>query len=103
MSNIQIDNAKYLDIVLPMCVLIEYNNSYSKTSATLQQYCGDEPNATTTDSKSFKCEDSIQRWKSQEEVFSPVEYHGKNDQARKRFRYIDNILFFNRTLWALRW
>ena len=60
MSNIKID-AKYLDVVLPMYVLIEYNNSYSKTSVSLQQYCRAEPNATTTDSKSFKCEDSIQR------------------------------------------
>ena len=40
-SNTQIDNAKDIDIVMPMYNLIEYSNNYSKTSGSLWQYCKD--------------------------------------------------------------
>ena len=33
--NTQIDNAEYIDIVMPMYNLIEYNDNYSKTSGNL--------------------------------------------------------------------
>ena len=33
------DNAKDLDIVIPMYNLIKYKNNYSKTSGSLWQYC----------------------------------------------------------------
>ena len=42
-NNIQIDNAEYIDIVMPMYNLIEYNNNYSKTSVSLWQYCKEIP------------------------------------------------------------
>ena len=42
--NTQIDNAKDIDIVMPMYNLIEYSNNYSKASASLWQYDRDEPN-----------------------------------------------------------
>ena len=38
-NNTQIDNAKYIDIVMPMYNLIEYSDNYSKTSGGLWQYC----------------------------------------------------------------
>ena len=38
-NNTQIDNAKDIDIVMPMYNLIEYSDNYSKTSGSLQQYC----------------------------------------------------------------
>ena len=38
-NNTQIDNAEYIDIVVPMYNLIEYSNNYSKTSGSLWQYC----------------------------------------------------------------
>ena len=38
-NNTQIDNAEYIDIVMPMYNLIEYSDNYSETSATLWQYC----------------------------------------------------------------
>ena len=31
-NNTQVDNAKDIDIVMPMCKLIEYSDNYSKTS-----------------------------------------------------------------------
>ena len=42
-NNTQIDNAEYIDIVMPMCNLIEYSNNYSNTSGSLWQYCKDIP------------------------------------------------------------
>ena len=38
-NNTQIDDAEYIDIVMPMYSLIEYSNNYSKTSGSLWQYC----------------------------------------------------------------
>ena len=42
-NNTQIDNAEYFDIVIPMYNLIEYSDNYSKTSASLWQYCREIP------------------------------------------------------------
>ena len=65
-DNTQIDNAKYIDIVMPVYNLIEYSDNYSKTSGSLQQYCKyipavnnngdiiDFDDAHTTDSFDFK-------------------------------------------------
>ena len=39
----QIDNAKYIDLVMPMYKLIEYSDNYSKTSGSLWQYYKDIP------------------------------------------------------------
>ena len=38
-NNTQVDNAEYIDIVMPMYNLIEYSDSYSKTSGGLWQFC----------------------------------------------------------------
>ena len=43
MNNTQIDNAEYIDIVMPMYNLIEYSDNYSKTSGSLWQYCKEIP------------------------------------------------------------
>ena len=51
-NDMEIDNAKDIDIVMPMYNLIEYSDSYSKTSGSLWQYCKDEPNDNLV--KSFK-------------------------------------------------
>ena len=50
-NNIEIDNAKDIHIVMPMYNLIEYIDSYSKTSGRLWQYYRDEPNDNLTDSE----------------------------------------------------
>ena len=42
-NNTDLDDAKYLDIVMPMYNLIEYSDNYSKTSESLWQYCKDIP------------------------------------------------------------
>ena len=42
-NNTQVDDAKDIDIVMPMYNLIEYSDPYSKTSGSLWQYYRDEP------------------------------------------------------------
>ena len=42
-NNTDIDNTKYIDIVMPMYNLIEYSDNYSKTSASLWKYYKDIP------------------------------------------------------------
>ena len=42
-NNTQIDNAKDIDIVMPMYNLIEYSDNYAKTTGSLWQYCKDMP------------------------------------------------------------
>ena len=65
-NNTQIDNAEYIDIVMPMYNLIEYSDNYSKTSGSLWEYCKEIPavnnsgniidftTTNTTDSFNFK-------------------------------------------------
>ena len=52
-NNTQIDNAKYIDVVMPMYNLIEHSNNYSKTES-LWQYYRNDPNDNITQSESFK-------------------------------------------------
>ena len=59
MNNTQIDNAKDIDIVIPMYNLIEYSDNYSKTSGILWQYYRDELNNNLADSESFKSKTKI--------------------------------------------
>ena len=67
-NNTDIDNSKYIDIVMPMYNLIEYSHNYSETSESLWQYYKDIPAVdanndntivnfngnNTTDSSNFK-------------------------------------------------
>ena len=54
MNNTQIDNAKDIDIVMPMYNIIEYSENYAKSSGSLWQYYKNEPNDNLADSESFK-------------------------------------------------
>ena len=42
-NNTEIDNAKYIDIVMSMYNLIEYSDNYSNTSGSVWQYCKEIP------------------------------------------------------------
>ena len=53
-NNTQVDNAKDIDIVMPMYNLIEYSDNYAKTTGRLWQYFRDEPDDNLADSESFK-------------------------------------------------
>ena len=53
-NNTQVDNAKDIDIIMPMYNLIEYSDNYAKTTGSLWQYFRDEPNDNLANSESFK-------------------------------------------------
>ena len=53
-NNTQVDNAKDIDIVMPMYNLIEHSDNYAKTTGSLWQFFRDEPNDNLADSESFK-------------------------------------------------
>ena len=53
-NNTDIDNAHNIDIVMPMYNLIEYSDSYAKTSGSLWQYYKDDPYDSLANSESFK-------------------------------------------------
>ena len=60
-NNTQIDNAKGIDIVMPMYNLIEYSDNYAKTTGSLWQFFRDELVADDDieDSESFKSKKKI--------------------------------------------
>ena len=60
-NNTPIDNAKDIDIVMPMYNLIEYSDNYAKATGSLWQYFRDEPvdDDDIEDSKSFKFKTKI--------------------------------------------
>ena len=74
-NNIDLDNAKYLDIVMPMYNLIEYSDDYSKTSGSLWQYTKNIPtvndnnaivnftNNNLTDSFNFPSKNNWSNWR----------------------------------------
>lgn len=55
----EVDNAKDLDVVMPMYNLLEYNNNYAKVSGGLRQYHKYYPNNNVTDFESIKFEARI--------------------------------------------
>ena len=50
----QVDNAKDLDVAMPINNLIKYSDNFSRTSRSLWEYYWDEPNTTLADSEAFK-------------------------------------------------
>ena len=59
-NNAQINNAKYIDVVMPIYDLIEYSDNYSKKSGSLRQYYRDDLNDDDiTESESFKYKTKI--------------------------------------------
>ena len=52
-NSTEIDNAKDIDIVMPMYDVTEYSDNFSKTSGSLWQYYKDDPNNNLTDSELF--------------------------------------------------
>ena len=53
-NNTQMDNVKYIDVVIPMYNLIEYSNNYLKTSGSLWQCYKNDWNDNITQSESFR-------------------------------------------------
>ena len=58
-NNSRVDNAKDLNIVIPMYNLIECSENYANTSGSLWQCCRDKPNKDIANSESFKFESAL--------------------------------------------
>ena len=87
-NNTQVDNAKYIDIVMPVYNLIEYSDNYAKTSGSLWQYFRDEPDDNLEDSESFKSKIKITGK-------SPDDNNEKDVEIMVPLKYLSN---FSRTL-----
>ena len=56
-NGVQIDNAEYLDVVIPIYNLLEYSKNYRKTTGSLRNYYRDEPSdplSSNTESSKYK-------------------------------------------------
>ena len=82
--NLQVDNAKYLDFVMPMYNLIEYNDNCLKTYGSLWQYYKDELNSTITNSESFKS-------KLREIRTTPAAGNRKDAETAVALKYLSNF------------
>ena len=58
-NNTQVDNAKDIDIVMPMYNLIEYSDNYAKTSGSLWQYCKGIPPVNNNNEPTFFTEANL--------------------------------------------
>ena len=59
-DNVLIDNAKGLDVAIPMYDLLEYSKNCKKARGSLWNYCRDESsNPLSSNSESFKCKTSL--------------------------------------------
>ena len=83
-NNTQIDNAKDIDIVMPVFNLIEYSDNYAKTSGSLWQYYRDEPNYNLTGSESFKSKIKITGK-------TPAAGNEKNVEIMVPLKYLSNF------------
>ena len=57
-NNTLIDNAKVLDVVMPMYNLLEYSKNYSKTTGRFWNYYRDEPNSGANNNINYLIKDS---------------------------------------------
>ena len=95
-NNTQIDKAKDIDVVMPMYNLIEYSNSYSKTSGSLWEYDRDEPvlkgNGTVIDFPTDNS-NSFVLFKIKIKVASKIEYDSTKDvRTMAPVKYLSNFL-----------
>ena len=83
-NNTQVDNAKDIDIVMPMYNLIEYSDNYAKTTGSLWQYFRDEPDDNIEDSESFKSKIKITGK-------TPVNDNEKDVEIMVPLKYLSNF------------
>ena len=76
-NNTQIDNAKDIDIVMPVYNLIVHSDNYAKTSGSLWQYLRDEPDDDIENSESFK---------------SKIKITGKTPNNNNNEKYVEIIV-----------
>ena len=85
MNNSEINNAKDIDIVMPVYDLIGYSDSYFKTFGSLWQYYKDELIDNLADSESFKSKVKITK-------NAPVDSNAKDAEIIVPLKYLSNFL-----------
>ena len=92
-NNTQIDNAKDIDIVMPMYNLIEYSDNYAKTTGSLWQYFRDEPVDDDDDDDDDDIEDS-KSFKSKIKITgkTPNDDNEKDVEIMVPLKYLSNFL-----------
>ena len=87
-NNTQIDNAKDIDIVMPMYNLIEYSDNYAKTTGTLWQYCKDIPALNVNDEIiAFNVNNTADSFKFKAKITGETEDDGTKDPLK----YLSNF------------
>ena len=92
-NNIQIDNAKDIDIVMPMYNLIEYSDNYAKTTGSLWQYCKDIPAQNANDDIVIFLEDNTtDSFKFRAKITGQTENDGTKDvEIMVPLKYLSNF------------
>ena len=93
-NNTQIDNAEYIDIVMPMYNLIEYSDNYSKTSGSLWQHCKEIP-AVNNDGniENFDGTNETDSFKFKTKITGPTDNTGRIDNVEimVSLKYLSNF------------
>ena len=93
-NNTRVDNAKDIDIVMPMYNLIEYSNNYSKTCGSLWQYCKDIPAVNNkSDIADFNRGDAADSFNFKTEITGQTDNNGRIDnlEIMVPLKYLSNF------------
>ena len=81
-DNNQVDNAKDIDILMPMYNLIEYSNNYSKTSESFWQYYKDIPAVNNNgDVSDFNGANATDSFYFKTKIIGQTDYNGRIDNV----------------------
>ena len=93
-NNVQIDNAKDVDIVMPMYNVIEYSDNYTKRTGILWQYCKDIPvrNANDDDIVVFAENNTTDSFKFKAKITGQTGNNGTKDvEIIVPLKYLSNF------------
>ena len=91
-NNAQVDNAKDIDIVMPMYNLIEYSDNYAKTSEGLLQYCLDMPALNNNAIVDFAENNLTDSFNFKAKITGQTGNHGtKNVEIMVPLKYLSNF------------
>ena len=91
-NNTQVDNAKDIDIVMPMYNLIEYSDNYAKISGSLWQYCKDIPARNNDGIVVFNANNTTDSFNFKAKFTGRTGDNGtKNDEMMVPLKYLSNF------------
>ena len=91
-NNTQIDNAKDIDIVMPMYNLIEYSDNYAKTTGSLWQYCKDISARNNNQIVNFAADNLTDSFNFKVKITGQTGNNGTEDvEIMVRLKYLSNF------------